>query len=60
MIELTPEQRRLVEQAGDRPVRIEDPDMHQEYVLIRADVYERVRDVIETPKDNGLQKPLDP
>ena len=44
---LTPEQRRLVEEAGDRPVRIEDPELHQAYVLIRADVYERVRDVIE-------------
>jgi hypothetical protein len=47
MTGLTPEQRRLVEQAGDRPVRIEDPEMHQEYVLIRADLYERVRDLIE-------------
>jgi hypothetical protein len=44
---LTPEQRRLIEQAGDRPVRIEDPETHQDYVLLRADVYERVRDVIE-------------
>jgi hypothetical protein len=29
MIGLTPEQRRLVEQAGDQPVRIEDTEMHQ-------------------------------
>ena len=44
---LTPEQRRLVDEAGDRPVRIEDPELHQAYVLIRADLYERVRDAIE-------------
>jgi hypothetical protein len=44
---LTPEQRRLVEEAGDRPVRLEDPELHQAYVLIRAEVYERVRDVLE-------------
>jgi hypothetical protein len=47
MTGLTPEQRRLVEQAGDRPVHIDDPEMHQAYVLIRADVYERVRDMIQ-------------
>jgi hypothetical protein len=50
---LTPEQRRLVEQAGGRPVRIEDPETHQDYVLLRADVYERVRDVIEPRSGTG-------
>ncbi len=54
MTGLTPEQRRLVEQAGDRPVRIDDPEMHQAYVLIRADVYERVRDVIEPRSDDEV------
>ena len=54
---LTPEQRRLVEEAGDRPVRIEDPEMHQAYVLIRADVYERVRNVIEPRSILDLQVP---
>ncbi len=54
---LTPEQRRLVEEAGDRPVRIEDPEMHQAYVLIRADVYERVRDVLEARPVLDLQVP---
>jgi hypothetical protein len=54
---LTPEQRRLVEQAGDLPVRIEDPAMRQSYVLIRADVYERVRDVIEPRSYEELHVP---
>ena len=40
-IGLTPEQWRLIEQAGDRPVHIEDPETYQSYVLVRADVYER-------------------
>ncbi len=44
---LTPEQRRLIEEAGDRPVRLEEPELHQAYVLMRAEVYERVRDVLE-------------
>jgi hypothetical protein len=46
-IGLTPEQRTLVEQAGDRPVRLEDAETHEAYVLMRADLYERVRDVLE-------------
>jgi len=57
MTGLTPEQRRLVEQAGDRPVRIEDPEMHHAYVLIRDDVYERVRDVLESKSVLDLQVP---
>jgi hypothetical protein len=54
---LTAEQRRLVEEAGDRPVRIEDPEMQQAYVLIRADVYERVRGAIEPPPVVNLEVP---
>jgi hypothetical protein len=57
MIGLTPEQRRLVEQAGDRPVHIEDTEMHQAYVLMRADVYDRVRDVIEPRSGEELRVP---
>jgi hypothetical protein len=57
MAGLTPEQRRLVEQAGDQPVRIEDPELHQAFVLIRADVYERVRDVLEAKSMPDLQVP---
>jgi len=44
---LTPKQSRLLGLAGDRPVRIEDPEMHQADVLIGAAVYQRDRDVIE-------------
>lgn len=54
---LTPEQRRLVDEAGDRPVRIDDPEMHQAYFLIRADLYERVRDVIEPRSGAELYVP---
>jgi hypothetical protein len=54
---LTTEQRRLVELAGDRPVRIEDSEMHQAYVLIRAEVYERVRDLIEPRSGDEIHIP---
>jgi hypothetical protein len=54
---LTPEQRRLVDDAGDRPVRIDDPELHQAYILIRADLYERVRNVIEPRSGAELSVP---
>ena len=57
MTGLTPEQRQLIAQAGDRPVRIEDPETHQAYVLIRADVYEQVRGVIEPISGGEIQIP---
>jgi hypothetical protein len=57
MTELTPEQRQLVEHAGDQPVRIEDPETHQAYVLIRADVYELVRGVIEPESGEDVHVP---
>jgi hypothetical protein len=46
---LTPEQRKLVEQAGDQPVLIEDLETRRAYVIVRADVYERLCD---TPQPN--------
>ena len=39
---LTPELKRAVEQAGDSPVRLTDPDTHRDYVLVSAEVYERL------------------
>ena len=40
---LTPEQRREIEKAGDEPVRLSDPETHAEYVLLKAEVYERIQ-----------------
>src|SRR5689334_11146177 len=57
MTQLTPEQRQLIEQAGDRPVRLEDPVTNQAYVIVRADVYERVRDVLEPASALDLKVP---
>jgi hypothetical protein len=39
---LTPELRRAVEQAGDSPLRLTDPETHRTYVLVSAEVYERL------------------
>ncbi len=45
MIELSPEQRQVL--AGPGPARILDPETNQTYVLIPADLYERLRPVLE-------------
>jgi hypothetical protein len=37
------ELRQAIERAGDGPVRIEDPQTHAAYVLLKAEVYERLR-----------------
>ena len=39
---LTPELKQAVEQAGDAPVRLMDPETHRAYVLVSAEVYERM------------------
>jgi hypothetical protein len=39
---LTPELKRAVEQAGDSPLRLMDPETHRSYVLVSADIFERL------------------
>jgi hypothetical protein len=43
MATLSPEQRELVKQSSREPVRLLDPDTNQEYVLVRAEVYDQIR-----------------
>jgi hypothetical protein len=50
MIELSEEQRQELQGAGDRPVRLIDPQTGQEYVILRAEVYEHLTRVF----DDGL------
>jgi hypothetical protein len=42
MMILSPEQRRAIGQAGDHPVPIVDPETHQTYLIIKAEVYDRL------------------
>lgn len=46
---ITPEQRHEIEQGG--AVRIEDPDTHAAYVILKAEVYERMRPLLENRHD---------
>jgi len=54
MIELTPEQRRELKEMNGVAVRAVDPDTHQEYVLVRAEIYERLRTLL-TEGDEFVQ-----
>jgi hypothetical protein len=45
MIELTDEQRQELDHPG--PARVRDPKTNETYVLVRADVYERMRAIID-------------
>ena len=51
MTTLTPELRQALEQAGDQPVAINDPQTNTEYILLRADVYNRMREILEEDED---------
>ncbi len=42
-LQLTEEERRQVRLATREPVRLTDPETQQEYVLLRAEVYERLK-----------------
>jgi hypothetical protein len=43
MIELTKEQRQALQENGDGPLRVRDPETKVTYVLLREDLYERMR-----------------
>jgi hypothetical protein len=47
MIELTPEQREAVTKNGTEFVRLLDPATKVEYVLIRAEVYDRLKALLD-------------
>lgn len=59
MTVLTPEQRRAVEQAGESPVRFEDPETHAAYVLLKAELYERFKPFVESKAEVDPQPRID-
>jgi len=54
MIELTQEQHRALAQDGPEPMRAIDPTTHEVYVLVRADVYDRLQHLLQD--DTGLSQ----
>ncbi len=43
MTPITQEIRQAIERAGDEPIRLEDPQTTQTYVLVRAELYDRIQ-----------------
>jgi hypothetical protein len=46
-LELTDDQRRALAEAGDTPPTVTDTQTHIEYVLVRADVYAKLRAIVD-------------
>jgi len=46
MSTLTQEQRQMLRQSEGEPVRLLDPDTNREYVLLQAEVYDRLRSAL--------------
>jgi hypothetical protein len=53
MTTLTPELKQAIEQAGDEPVRLEDPQTRETYVLLKADDYERIRKILRGEREHA-------
>jgi hypothetical protein len=50
---LTPELRQAVKQAGDSPVRLMDPETRRAYVLVSAEIFERLLSDEEDRQDQA-------
>jgi hypothetical protein len=46
MATLTPEQRHEIEKAGDEPVRIEDPETHAGYFIVKEEIFKQLRELL--------------
>ena len=46
MTTLTPELKQAIEQAGEKLVRLKDPHTRQAYVVLKAEVYENIREFL--------------
>ena len=44
---ITPEMKHAVEQAGGEPLRVEDPETHTAYVVIKEEAYRRLKEAVE-------------
>jgi hypothetical protein len=47
MLEFTEQQRLALQRANGAEIRITDPDTHQEYVVVRREVYERLAALLD-------------
>jgi hypothetical protein len=54
---LTVEQREEIQKAGDEPIRIEDPETHATYILLKAEVYDQLRPPVQAAKVVNVETP---
>jgi hypothetical protein len=54
---LSAELRQAIEKAGDDPVRIEDPETHTAYVLLKAEFYDRMKPLLRSEDQATDQVP---
>lgn len=59
MTRLTRKQSSAVRAAAETPPRIVDPATNTEYVLLRADVYERVRHLFDDPAADAFMAQIE-
>ena len=52
MTPLTPEQRQEIQRADEEPVRLADLETRAEYVLLKADVYDRIRALLNDTRSS--------
>ena len=45
---ITTEQKQAVREAGDQPVRVEDPETKTAYLIVREDVYRKMHALVAT------------
>ncbi|HEV3417106.1 MAG TPA: hypothetical protein VG056_09845 [Pirellulales bacterium] len=50
MTTLTPEQRQEIKVAGQQPVRVEDPETKTAYLIVREELFRRMREMVEVEK----------
>ncbi len=60
MIELTLEQRQAVARPAEAPPRALDPDTRTTYVLIREEVYDRVKSLFAEEDDSQFLREMRP
>ena len=60
MIELTLEQRKAVATDAESPPRVIDPSTHTKYVLVREELYDRVRQVFDADEESQFVREMTP
>jgi len=60
MIDLTPEQRQALDERHEFPPRVRDPHSQEIFVLLHAEMYERVRALLEEEDEMGAVREMYP